>query len=232
MNYSSIVKTIIYYLEYSLYVYTRLPSSFIGHRIMKHPIRRTELLSEVRSSNNHYYSSMPNTSLRKALKLRDLRVASVECLTNEQIKNLENRNDFGKRYIPKESLDFILQCDDSFSIHELSEYTGVIPERVLDSIKVELHGVFSVYERIDGKYVISDENIDRTQYSIQKMVGSRSGFANNSPDKYKFQRKDYILVKKDKVGFEDFKNNKDVNKCEQALYLTELKGGYRIVESW
>jgi len=199
---------------------------------MKHPIRRTELLSEVRSSNNHYYSSIPNTSLRKALKLRDLGVDSIECLTNEQIKNLENRNDFGKRYIPRESLDFIIQCDGSFSIHELSEYTGVIPERVLDSIKVELNGVFSVYERIDGKYVISDENIGRTQYSIQKMIGSRSGFANNNPDKYKFQRKDYILVKKDKVGFEDFKNNKDVNKCEQALYLTELKGGYRIVESW
>jgi hypothetical protein len=199
---------------------------------MKHPIRRTELLSEVRSSNKHYYTTLPDTSLRKAIKLRDLGVDSVECLTNEQIRNLENRNDFGKRYIPNESLEFILRCDDSFSIHELTEYKGIIPERVLDSIKVELSGVFSVYERIDGKYVISDVNIDRTQYSIQKMLGSRNGVANNIPDKYKFQRKDFILVKKEKVGFEDFKNNKDVNKCEQALYLTELKGGYRIVESW
>jgi hypothetical protein len=196
---------------------------------MKPPIRRTELLSKVRSSNKLYYESIPKTSLQKAIKLRDLGVNSVECLTNNQIKNLENKFSFSKRYFPKESLDSIIESDDSFSIHELSEYKGIIPERVLDTINTELDGVFSVYERINGNYVISDKNIDRKNYFYKNLYGGKN---TENPEQYKFYRKDFILVKKDKVGFEDFKNNNDVNKCEQALYLTELKGGYRIVESW
>ena len=48
----------------------------------------------------------------------------------------------------------------------------------------------------------------------------------------KMMRKDFIFVKNEKSSFEDFKKNSSYNKCEQSLYITEVYGGYRIVESW
>jgi hypothetical protein len=219
------LKKFTYYLELFLYSNIEMFSKLVlGRSIMKMPIRRTELIYEVRSSNRLYYETIPKTSLEKAKKLRDLGVSSVENLTNSQINNLENKLRFGKRYIPQESLDNILE-DGSFTIHELKEYSGVIPERVLDSIKIELDGVFSIYKKNSiGEYNIiqNKDNLNPTHFMF------RGGFEKT----HKLMRRDFILVKKDIVGFEDFKNNSDVNKCEQALYLTELFGGYRIIESW
>jgi len=190
------------------------------------PIRVTNLLNEVKDSNKLYYDSVPNTSLSKAKKLRDLGVDSVENLTDEQIINLSNKKSFKKRYIPKESLDKMLELENSpFVLCELSKYKGVIPESILDSIKEELNGVFSYYKHsnVTGKYEIYDGHVDHRHFIFNDIT--------NKPNIIS-KRVDFILVNREKVGFEDFKNNKDVNKCEQALYLTELKGGYRIVESW
>ena len=233
---------------YEIMKCTQLYLSVYGVRIDS-VFKKSELLKEIYASNELYFDSLPKTSINSGVRMLEMGIVnSKNSLTQREIHNLRNKKKYGKKYISDEAMKSLLEIG-NLNLLNKDEYIGEIPEKLIEAIHNTTSTKYLYYSE-DGylnnwwfyPYDNSDFFADLRTASYGNVFNANelkkgeevrmNSVPNIKDGYYKMYREDFILTYTKTVGFDEFKNDSTVNKCESALYITRTNNGYRIIESW